>query len=137
MSCYINLLRGSTNTRHLCRNNRLFSLIDQNSSNVISRKNGTSLILKRFKSNDSVNNKTAEAAKAQKVNIRVSDLRRLLSLAKKEKWKITGKLRKFPWSFLIFAWSLFRCDRMSRSVIINNHGRSFWIGQNTRHYLLQ
>lgn len=91
MSCYLNLLRSPSHVRQMCRGFRSFSLIHQNSVNVISRRNGTNFISKRFKTNDSLANKAAEEAKPQKVKLNVSDLRRLLSLAKAEKWKIGGK----------------------------------------------
>jgi hypothetical protein len=93
MFYYLNLLRSPSSTRLLCRNVRSFSFIHQNSVNVISKKNGTNFnfLNKRLKSNNSTSNKAGEEVKAQKVKLKASDLKRLLSLAKQEKWKITGR----------------------------------------------
>lgn len=132
MSCYLNLLKIGPSTRQLHRNFRLFSFIHQNSANVISRKKSSNLILKRFKSNSSLSNKAADEAKVQKVELKVSDLRRLLSLAKTEKWKISGlnvafeELDKFH-----IDLNYFSCNWMSRNFIVDHDGRSVRIGQNT------
>lgn len=98
MSCYMNLLRPSANTRQAFRIIRPFSFIHQSGrQNVLSRRNGTNLFSKRLKSNDSLQNKVGEEVKAQKVKLKVSDLRRLLSLAKAEKLKICGnRFSTFP-----------------------------------------
>lgn len=94
MSCYISLLRSPSSTRQLCQNIRSFSLIHQNSANVIPRRNGANFLSKRFKSDNPLSNKPIEEVKVTKVKLKVSDLRRLLSLAKKEKWKISGKTQE-------------------------------------------
>lgn len=99
---------------------------------MISRKKSSNLILKRFKSNSSLSNKAADEAKVQKVELKVSDLRRLLSLAKTEKWKISGlnvafeELDKFH-----IDLNYFSCNWMSRNFIVDHDGRSVRIGQNT------
>lgn len=132
MSCYLNLLKIGPSTRQLHRNFRFFSLIHQNNANAISRKNSSNLILKRFKSNSSLSNKAADEAKVQKVKLKVSDLRRLLSLAKTEKWKISGLNDAFQ-EFNKFHSKLnyFSCNWMSRNFIIDHDGRSVRVRQNT------
>lgn len=97
MSCYMRMLRPSANTRQAFRNIRSFSFIHQSGpSNVLSRRNGTNFFNKRLKSNDSLLNKAGEEVKVQKVKLKVSDLRRLLSLAKTEKLKICGIFFEIP-----------------------------------------
>lgn len=134
MSCYMNLLRSSSSTRQMCRNIRSFSFIHLNSANVIPKRNGTNLFIKRFKTTDSIPNKAAGEVKAQKVKLKASDLMRLLSLAKKEKWKISGKFRKF----LMIATQercpefhklcVFSCNRMFDHFLVYNNGRTVWLG---------
>lgn len=137
---HLNLLRCSPTTKHLCRNVRSFSFIHQNSANVISKKNGTALkFFSRLKSNNSATKKAGEEVKAQKVKLKISDLRRLLSLAKQEKWKITGEWRKFRFADVYFVTFAVSCRRnwLSHHLIRNHNGSSFWIGQNPRYYLHQ
>lgn len=95
MSCYLNLLRSPSSTRQLCRGIKSFSVIHQNSLNTISRRNGANLFGRRFTSSESLTGKAANEVKTQKVKLKVSDLRRLLSLARKEKWKISGETEAF------------------------------------------
>lgn len=140
MSCYLNLLRSSPHTRLLCRSVRSFSLIHQRSANLVSRRNGTNLFTKRFKSNDSISTKAAGEALTQKAKLKVSDLRRLLSLAKREKWKITGKLCALICEpdvncsdILLFS----RRDWLPHHFIINNDGCAVRSGKNPRHHLFE
>jgi hypothetical protein len=136
MFYYLNLLRYSSGTRHLCRNLRPFSFTHPNSANVISKKNGTNLnfLNKRLKSS---NSKGSEDVKAQRIKLRASDIKRLLSLAKQEKWKITGMLRNFIKSMETFINFLdpFRCHWLFNCVLLHHNGSSFWAGQNPRYNL--
>lgn len=88
----MNLFKIPTSSLQLQRGIRSFSFIHQNSANVLSKRKSTNFLFKRLKSNDSATSKTADGAKVEKVKLRASDLKRLLSLAKTEKWKITGEL---------------------------------------------
>lgn len=138
MFYYLNLLRSTSSTRHLCKNIRSFSFIHQNSVNVISKRNGNfNFFSKRLKSNNSPTNKAGQEVKAQTVKLKVSDLRRLLSLAKQEKWKITGgmKSKTAKFHFVTSAVS-YRCNQLSHSVISYHNGSSFWTRKNPRHHLL-
>lgn len=140
MSCYVNLLRCSSSTRQICRSFKSFSFIHQNSANVISKRNGTNLLIKRFKTTDSIPNKAAGEVKAQKVKLKASDLMRLLSLAKTEKWKISGKYQEFCASFTTLSRDLTwicipSCNRMSNHILVNHNGCPVWLGQNPRYYL--
>lgn len=100
MFYYLNLVRCSKGTRQLCHNVRYFSFIHQNNIKI----NGVNSF-KRLKSSSSLNaSKAGDVVKPLKVKLKTSDLRRLLSLAKQEKWKIGGEL-KFGWIFRDFATS--------------------------------
>ena len=104
MFYYLNLVRCSKGTKQLCHNARYFSFIHQNSV----KRNGILNSFKRLKSSNLQNLSTAgEVVKPLKVKLKTSDLRRLLSLAKQEKWKIGGEW-KFGWIIRDFAtrWSL-------------------------------
>ena len=136
-SCFVNLLRSSVGARHLSRNVRSFSFIHHNSANIFTRRNGINFFSKRFKSTDSVPSTGAGAVKAVKVKLKVSDLRRLLSLAENEKLKITGKInektiRAFPRNL-----SIYRSDWMSHHLLFHHHGSAVWLGQSPRHHLRQ
>ena len=140
MSCYLNLLKTSSHVRPFFRTTRSFSFSHQNSTNVISRKN---FFGKRFKSNDSIQNKAGEEVKVQKVKLKASDLRRLLSLAKTEKWKITGNelevlfFSSKAYQMISQIFCQLRCNWLSHHFVINNHGSSFWFRKNPRYYLRQ
>lgn len=137
MSCYLSLLKIAPTTRQLHRSFRSLSLIHQNSSNVISRKGSANLILRRFKSNSSTSTKAADETKVQKVKLKVSDLRRLLSLAKSEKWKISGENENHKRHINLLTIPTDSCHWMSRHFVVNHHGSSIRSGQNTRHNLFE
>lgn len=133
MSCYLNLLRPLANTRQAFRCNRSFITFHQcNRSSAVSRKNETNFFIKRLKSNDSLQNKPVEEVKVQKVKLKVSDLKRLLSLAKTEKWKIGG-IMSFVQRFEFFMAAVFsiRSDRVSHSFVLHHDGSSLRVGQDS------
>lgn len=83
MSYYLKLLGSTSGSRTIFKSIRSFSLIQYRGTN--GKRYPTELI-KRFKSSQL----SSKAADIPKVKLQVSDLKRLLSLAKQEKWKITG-----------------------------------------------
>lgn len=91
---YLTIFRCYPSTIQVCRSVRSFSSLHQSGTRVILRDFGNSghinLIKRRFHLTNFANNKNA-ADKAAKTKLRTSDIKRLLSLAKPEKWKIAGK----------------------------------------------
>jgi hypothetical protein len=128
MSCFLNLLKSSAGARHLSRNVRTFSFIHHTSTNVVTRRNGINFFSKRFKATDAVPNTGAGAVKAVKVKLKVSDLRRLLSLAKNEKWKIAGKCNEKSFRAFSLKSSIFRSDWLSHHLLFHHHGSAIRAG---------
>lgn len=90
----INLLRSTSKTIVITQNIRSFTSLYQNSGKVIFNTNSnfnTTIITRRLKTNKLLRDKVKDETKPQKVKLKSSDLRRLLALAKSEKWKIVGK----------------------------------------------
>jgi hypothetical protein len=81
------------NTIHIARNVRSFNSLHQSQLKLVFKETNNFVIKKRaFRlNNQHLSNKGADNVKASKVKFKSSDLRRLLSLAKKEKWAIAGE----------------------------------------------
>lgn len=92
---YLTIFRCFPSTVQVCRNVRGFSSLHQSGTRVILKdfgNSGSTVIKRRFHlSNFSKNKNAPNADKAAKVKLRTSDLKRLFSLAKPEKWKIIGE----------------------------------------------
>lgn len=86
---YFTLFKCFPNTVQVLRNVRTFSSLHQN---LVLKESKKILIRRRFHLNNNLFNKV-ENVKAAKMDRRMnsSDLKRLLSLAKREKWSIGGK----------------------------------------------
>lgn len=101
---YLKLFKCNCNSSHLFKNIKNFNSLQQKSFNVQIRtnnfqiykcnKNTLNVKIKRFNTNDTKANVIVNEAKVQKVKLKATDLRRLLSLAKSEKWSIAGILVK-------------------------------------------
>jgi len=87
---YIALFKCYPNTVQVLRNVRTFHSLHQN---LVFKESSKILIRRRFHLNKFLFNKV-ENVKAAKMDRKVnsSDLNRLLSLAKREKWPIAGEL---------------------------------------------
>lgn len=85
---YIALFKCYPNTVQVLRNVRTFHSLHQN---LVLKESSKTLIKRRFHLNKFLFNKV-ENVKATKMDRKVnsSDLKRLLSLAKREKWSIAG-----------------------------------------------
>lgn len=99
---YLKLFKCNSNSSHLYKSIKNFNSIQQKSFNVQIRtnnfqiskcnKNTLNVKIKRFNTNDTKANVIVNEVKVQKVKLKASDLKRLLSLAKSEKWSIAGNL---------------------------------------------
>ena len=92
MISYLKLFRHCSSPAQVCRFARNYSLLNQSGSRVILRNfNNPEFTIKTrtFRLTNFTKNKSVD--KSAKVNLRPSDVKRLLSLAKPEKWKIAGK----------------------------------------------
>lgn len=91
---YLKIFRCYPNTVQLCRNIRTFNTLHHQGTRLILKDFNNSLINNRrqFRLNESkfTNNKIAPD-KSVKAKLKTSDIQRLLSLAKPEKWKIAGE----------------------------------------------
>lgn len=97
---YLTILRCYPSTVLACRSVRTFNSLHQSGTRLILRdSNNFGLInKKRFHLTKFSSNKNA-ADKSGKAKLRASDIQRLLSLAKPEKWKIAGEQEKFSFNF--------------------------------------
>lgn len=89
MITYLTLFRCNPKTVQVLRNVRTFNSLHQN---LILKEPNKVLIKRRFHLNKFLFNKV-ENVKAAKMDgkMKSSDLKRLLSLAKREKWSIAGE----------------------------------------------
>lgn len=89
MITYLSLFRCYPNTVQVLRNVRQFNSLHQN---LVLKDSSKVLIRRRFHLNKFLFNKV-ENVKAAKMDgkMKSSDLKRLLSLAKREKWSIAGE----------------------------------------------
>lgn len=89
---YLSLLKCTESSLKQCRNIRTLNFIGQNAILKSTKTKKTNLIsiIKRFKSNDAKPVSPVGNAKMATPKLRTSDLQRLFSLAKTEKWKIGG-----------------------------------------------
>lgn len=95
---YLTIFRCYPSTIQVCRSARSFSSLHQSVPRVILRDFGNSgpkklnhVISRRFHLTNFRSNSKNAADKSEKVKLRTSDIKRLFSLAKPEKWKIAGK----------------------------------------------
>ncbi|CAO1415225.1 unnamed protein product [Diamesa tonsa] len=108
---YLKLFKCNCNSSHLFKSIKNFNSLQQKSFNVQIRtnnfqiskcnKNTLNVKIKRFNTNDTKANLIVNEAKVQKVKLKATDLKRLLSLAKSEKWSIAGAI-----GFLIISSSI-------------------------------
>lgn len=90
---FLNLMRTTTKCVLIAHNIRSFASLHQNSRTVIRNTNFNfnTIITRRIKTNRILREKVKSEAKPPKVKLKSSDLKRLLALAKSEKWKIAGE----------------------------------------------
>lgn len=94
MISYLTLFKCYPSTIQACRNVRHFNSLRQNQLKLVFKESNFNIVIKRrFTLNNNLMSKKAiiaDNAMTSKVKLRKSDLQRLLSLAKAEKWSIIG-----------------------------------------------
>lgn len=103
MMNYLKLLQCQLNSqkvRLICQQSFQNYNYQQKLLSKNSRPHFNNLVIRRLKSSESSGKKSVEVSKSknQPVKLSKSDLKRLFSLAKKEKWKISGNFCLF-WRF--------------------------------------
>jgi hypothetical protein len=88
---YLTVFKCFPNTVHICRNVRNFNSLHQNQLKLVFKETNNFAIKKRsFRLNSQhLSNKSGDGN--VKMKFKRSDLKRLLSLAKPEKWAIAGE----------------------------------------------
>lgn len=135
----ISLMRTTTSRVLITHSIRPITSLQQTSRKVIldTNSNINAIITRRFRTSRILREKIIkdEANKPPKVKLKSSDLKRLLSLAKSEKWKIAGAscARISQKLFIISHMKMsFRCNRLLDRLVGNHNVSSIWPGQNSR-----